>query len=691
MDSSDQNTAVGHTADQIISSQDTSFLTERVVHGTSSTNTGNSWSVDEIVSRIWPYKRGTLARADGTDDKHSLINIENFCWPGPMLMTDTFDVWTLLQRFPLFSFDTTFILSVNSTITHGGYMVIGFDYHNSHKLNSIVSPHHKGANVVCNCDHVWLDLSKDSDVELFVPFQSITPYLTGRVRTDFAPRFLGQLLLYRSDTVYIPLSNTQPIDWTISVQFSNLQTFGYGAAIGNRIRTMWPEGIAMPKDMFNSARPSSYIIGDREGETDLWTSRYFKRSCFFRSFLWGSTDAIFKQLLTASIHPFYPWVERGAQTTSWNLSTLSYLSLLFGAWQGDFKIRVKIASNQMMSGRIVVIHNPYGTVIAPSKYQNYPHQIIDIKETHEFDFELPFMLACTRAPIHHKDHTHGIKAGSNGNFELYVLHPLRSGEMSTFSVVGYCMIEPLNNMNFSISSLPPAHAEAILGRMLPPPRTPHFLSVQTLMHSFFEMGRYTSTGIIGGSTVFAFPVTPLIPVHKGITSVHTNRLHPVCHIARMFSMWSGSLRFKVVSESTANRSESSLKISHLVNVEISTYGFASRIPHNTQVQEIPLPADVNNLYEFDVPFRSFYERLHVTQSKRRFPSQAKYNGHIVLRWPTGFVGSITLYCAAGADLDFTAFVGGLDFPSIPYSPLDLAAGPSEASPAVPLPDDTAAS
>jgi len=692
------NTEVGFVTLETEVAQDTGFVGQRIVveEGRPSQLDRSAWTVEEIVGRIWPLANGEIENAASGE---GLYLIDKWDWPGKMQNEDGFSVWKLLSRFPLFNFDTTFILSVNSTISFGGHLVMSFDHFDCHRLNKMSEPK-IGTSSWTNMKNVWMDLSKDADVELHIPFLNIMPYLTGRKNTDFSPRKLGILWLSRSGHIITPPESN--ITWQLSVKFTNVQTFGYGASINNVITDRAnPEGIGMPSGMFNSAEPSKYLFGDRENQADLWGDEIIYRYSMHRVFTWSSETPRGSKIRRFGVHPFNLRL-RQTGTNIVNLNTLSYMTLLFCAWQGDLRFKIVIGSTQMMTGRLLIVYDPYltdGQSDVFNNYQNYTYEILDVKERHEYEFTVPFMMNIVRAPLHHKQLMHGNDVSSNGRINIYVLQPLRSAQGGNITVSGFVLVSPEKNFNMSISSLPPkyfnngsasnslstergdtvppmAQREVLLGYQLPFPRASHRLSLHTLSQDFFEMGTYYTNL---PCTHFVFPVTPILPLHPKLIPLYSGDLHPVTHISRCYALWRGTLKFKVVTESQDNRKESSLTVGHCVNTEFNNYGFSLDIMTNTNTQEIPMSADVNNLYEFDVPMRGFYEWFHLTHTQKNFPSQSKYNGYIILRWDTFFAGAIKIYCAAGGDFQLNGFVGGLDY----WKPPDTLRPPTGRPPSTP--------
>lgn len=673
------NTEVGFVTVDTEVAQDTGFVGQRIVveEGRPSTLDRSAWTVEEIVGRIWPLAHGEL---ESSADGEGLRLVKNWNWPGKMLTDDGFSVWKMLSRFPLYNFDTTFILSVNSTISFGGHLVLSFDHFDSHRMN-VIEQSELNSTSWTNMKNVWLDLSKDSDVELHVPFLNIMPYLTGRKNTDFAPRKLGILHLSRTGHVITPPESN--VTWNISIKFTNVQTFGYGASINNIITDRAdPEGIGMPQNMFNSSNFSKYLFGDRENQVDLWGDEAIYKYSLHRQFVWSSEGTRGTLLRRFGVHPFHERIDSTATNTK-RLNTLSYLSLLFCAWQGDLRFKIVVSSTQMMTGRLLIVYDPYlddTESEAFANYQNYSYEVLDVKERHEYEITVPFMMDVVRAPMHHKQLMHGNPKTSNGRVHIFVLQPLRSAQGGNITVNGHIFVCPEKNFAMSISSIPPkfhkngspantnsveqsvtvprAFRETMLGYQLPFPREPHRLSLHTLLQDFFEMGTYYTPV---QCTHFVIPVTPLIPLHPKLIPLYSGDLHPVTHFSRCYALWRGTLKFKIVTETATNRTESSLTVGHTVNSEFNNYGFVTEVMQNTNTQEIPMSADVNNLYEFDIPMRGFYEWFHLTHSKKKFPAQAKYNGHIILRWDTFFQGAIKIYCAAGSDFELKGLNGGIDY------------------------------
>jgi len=112
---------------------------------------------------------------------------------------------------------------------------------------------------------------------------------------------------------------------------------------------------------------------------------------------WPTTSTTGTLLLTLYQSPNANNVAYGHGIT---VQPVSFLSQLFNQWKGSFVYRFKFVKTEFHSGRLVIAHLPVdATVVSPpsltlAQTDNLYREIVDIRDTNEFDFKVPYVNNC---------------------------------------------------------------------------------------------------------------------------------------------------------------------------------------------------------------------------------------------------------------------------------------------------------
>lgn len=105
--------------------------------------------------------------------------------------------------------------------------------------------------------------------------------------------------------------------------------------------------------------------------------------------------------------------------TGWDLTPLDYFSSLFYYWRGSFVVTLKFVKTQYHSGRVLIAWSPSGD---PSLDQTafVLREIVDLRETSEFRFVIPYVATSQYLPTSDLDES----IGGMGRLKIFVLNEL---------------------------------------------------------------------------------------------------------------------------------------------------------------------------------------------------------------------------------------------------------------------------
>jgi len=131
------------------------------------------------------------------------------------------------------------------------------------------------------------------------------------------------------------------------------------------------------------------LFGDNKDEMDF--SYLFRKSAFFAEFDWTVGTAADTNIFNTTVYPNYASETTGG-VTYFHYPPVAFVAQYFRYWRGSLKYKFKIVKTEFHSGRIAVQFfpgDPVATYTANPFYVN--RQIIDIRETTEFEIVVPFI------------------------------------------------------------------------------------------------------------------------------------------------------------------------------------------------------------------------------------------------------------------------------------------------------------
>lgn len=178
------------------------------------------------------------------------------------------------------------------------------------------------------------------------------------------------------------------------------------------------------------AVPTEYlgIVGD---EMDL--AQLYQRPSLFNFITWSETDTTGSNLVNVNA---CPTAFSNTFLFGKNPSWLTYVSSMFTMWRGSMHIHLQFVGSQFHTGRLLVAFIPNQHLANLTSgdmldVMQSPYKIWDVKENHEFDFDLPWnvLLPYLNCPSPFAVNTigfdnNGLDNCSSGRLFIFVLNPL---------------------------------------------------------------------------------------------------------------------------------------------------------------------------------------------------------------------------------------------------------------------------
>jgi hypothetical protein len=281
----------------------------------------------------------------------------------------------------------------------------------------------------------------------------------------------------------IPLISTyaSTTSWFADILSNATNVFGWAKPINlehsmrmNQNYLPYSANVDGPDNSFPLSYKTTAAVGSAAGfsGTDI-DEMDFSFLCTIPSYhstlSWDVSTATGAVLFVKDVSPFGLTVTRVVGTTTvYDYAPYQFVASFFGKWRGSFVIKLKLVKTEFHSGRLVVSFSPNDTnIIAPPAVTltntAYLHrQIIDIRETNEFTFVIPYV---SNAPYRNAI-VNGISA--IGNINIHVLDPLVAPATVTQSIgiiVETCMgadaefAGPINNTFQPVFGLNPQSGE----------------------------------------------------------------------------------------------------------------------------------------------------------------------------------------------------------------------------------------
>jgi len=308
--------------------------------------------------------------------------------------------------------------------------------------------------------HFWLE-----DVELIGPGTSFTsvvvPQMAGQGEFKAAGPVskmmsLANLITNKVGT-YVPslLSYTRPLSWVFSGVGTIASQFGWSrpndggmaimsASVGRGINNVTGMEHAQEFGMYqnNEVGVVSHFAAKDYDEMSICGLTCIP-CAIAQVQLNGATDVSGQYKWICNVDPTAFTFQKGTgfiQSLSYTAagpaflpSTIFGVSQFFNAWRGDLVFRFKIARSKFMGGRLLVGFNPTPddstSAVPQGRRYDYISEIVDIRSTSTFDFEVPFQYYQDFCGLNH-DRSVGYR--STGSVFLQVIEPLvSSGQTAT--------------------------------------------------------------------------------------------------------------------------------------------------------------------------------------------------------------------------------------------------------------------
>ncbi len=143
---------------------------------------------------------------------------------------------------------------------------------------------------------------------------------------------------------------------------------------------------------------SSFLGATSEDELSI--NYLKKKETFFGAASWATTDAEATQIFNAKISPTLRGVTSITNSVAATVgyrhynTPLSHLSYMFRHWRGSLRVRMLVIASKYHKGRVKVSWDPLGDITATNPDLNVCYnQIVDIGDTHDVVFDIPYHQA----------------------------------------------------------------------------------------------------------------------------------------------------------------------------------------------------------------------------------------------------------------------------------------------------------
>ncbi len=297
-----------------------------------------------------------------------------------------------------------------------------------------------------------------------------------------------------------------------SMPFKNVPFHGFASAqIAGPIEKLTID----PK---NELTVDPSIVGEPSTD-ELVIATMVQKPSFLRAITWQQSDLSDALLFTANVSPTICQTGVTSGGYSWYCDTpMGNVGRLFSNWRGDIEVIMKVVASSYHTGRLRVSFDPLGNLPTSTSSTTIQTKIVDIGETDEFVFRIPYMqptawkllqssvtpdFADRAAVTGYDTDVH------NGLFTVSVLNAL-TAPVTTANVTLLFFLRGTDTVEFAnpsdvpyfASTLEPQSKEIALGDTTPAPQERYLLnfgeeirSVRTLMrrHALLQRVNFWST------------------------------------------------------------------------------------------------------------------------------------------------------------------------------------------------------
>nr|AUH27286.1 coat protein [Maize-associated picornavirus] len=386
-------------------------------------------------------------------------------------------------------------------------------------------------------------------------------------------------------------------------------------------------------------------------------------------------------------------------------SYLAYLSQFFCFWRGSIQFEFEFVATKFHSGKLLIgfipNDNPSGL-----NYQSIststPSAVIDIQQTSKVSFSVPFQSTTALKYVNHLDDnfdetilgylvvavqnqlTHASNVSSSIDINLYV----RAGDDFTYLVprapdIDFIIpapptsqVEPTSDVTFQTSRTGQednskvaviSHGQTV---SIPKPRFGETYGLIDCIRRFNPMMDQNSDQSISlpgeGEGRFTFLAVHPTLITFGKTYTQTTPFNfqaspsYLSLIGRLFSAWSGSLRYKFITNSPRTTTQS-LSIYHIPDTPVRNVTFGGSLTQFSGYAASQTDLSQNTTLEIEVPFYSIYNFLLTyptsTEAAGATPYLANHNypyinGMLNMVTTSDISITPTIYIAAGEDFRY---------------------------------------
>jgi len=234
------------------------------------------------------------------------------------------------------------------------------------------------------------------------------------------------------------------------------------------------------------------IVGEPSTD-DLAIPNLVTRESFLRAITWQQSDLADATLAAINVCPTVCQTGTSSGGYTWYADTpMGNAARLFTNWRGDIEIIMRVVASSYHTGRLRVSFDPLGNVPTSTSSTQIQTKIVDIGETCEYVFTVPYMQptpwmllpSLVRTDFGDRADAAGYDTDvHNGKFTVSVLNPLTAPVTTAdvtllFFIRGTPSLELANpsDVPYDASVLQPQGKEIVLGELTQAPKERYLLN-----------------------------------------------------------------------------------------------------------------------------------------------------------------------------------------------------------------------
>lgn len=226
-----------------------------------------------------------------------------------------------------------------------------------------------------------------------------------------------------------------PASWVLEAISGSIRAFGYSkpSEQGAMTRVMDQVNVHMPNadgvdpfpNLSISAQNSLGILPGFAGtDVDEMTISHIAQIPAYGTSINVPTEYAAGTILSQlHVHPFTFCNDAvfGSQT-GYDMTPLGYIASNFAMWRGSITLTLKLVKTQFHSGRLLVCFSPKNTPASMDDTSYILREIIDVRDSNEFRFSIPYMTLEQFYPLSQTDFSDSY--GYTGFVTIYVLNSI---------------------------------------------------------------------------------------------------------------------------------------------------------------------------------------------------------------------------------------------------------------------------